>query len=207
MSWFLSAGVLVFSWSTTSSDLREILAVVAYGPLPGLVFLVLGATAITSEKEAGTLHPLLLSPLGPWRIVSSKYAGVLIQGLPMFVAPLVHGLVEGKPVYLYGLVSSILVCAYLGATALLCSVLFRRMTTAIVSSVVSLLIQMVCSCNLITGLVIALPATLMGMGQRGIPRWDDMIILGVSALGYLLVLGVNLILAVSFFEPQARKLV
>lgn len=150
-------GVLFFSvflWST-----REYFGVIGLGGLGGgarilsLLFslqmlgicLLVPAQmcgAVAREKETGSLPLLLLTPLGPWRIILQKYfAGLvpmlscLLLGVPLFaIAYAFGGFGPGTVAWMGAFL--VLTVSAVGAFALLCSTWCRTSVRAFVATYV-----------------------------------------------------------------------
>src|SRR5258708_4504304 len=106
--------------------------------VPGLV-----GGAISGERERQTLDLLLVTPVGPARIIAGKLASSLlfvlllvIAALPMFSVVFILGGVDLGAVVAVVVVTLVTALA-LGGLAMLCSVLLRRTTSSTVSSYIA----------------------------------------------------------------------
>lgn len=205
VGWVLALGLVLFYFFVPApNDVKEVAIIIAYAPLPALVFAVLGSMAIASEKESQTIGSLILTPAGPLGIVSGKFVGVVIRGLPMFLPPLFHALLQDDLKWVFGLLSSSLVCIYLGAFGLLCSVIFKKTVTAVLGMLGGLVLQTVCTCNIVTMLVAGLPALLMDIAEKGLSM-EQGVLLMLATAAYVGIVLANLGIAVGLFENQVRK--
>ncbi len=100
--------------------------------LAQLVAAVLLSTAISEEIYQRTLVPILTTPIGMWQIVAGKFLGRLLHvGLLLAVSLPLMGVVRvlgGVPwnYLLAGVCITVTACMFLGAVAMLFSVLCRR---------------------------------------------------------------------------------
>lgn len=106
--------------------------------VPGLV-----GGAISGERERQTLDLLMVTPVGPWRIVLGKLLSSLlfvvllvVAALPLFSVVFILGGVDLGAVVAVVMVTLVTALA-LGGLAMLCSVLMRRTTSATVSSYIA----------------------------------------------------------------------
>jgi ABC-type transport system involved in multi-copper enzyme maturation permease subunit len=103
-----------------------------------LVTAVLASTTITTERESGSLHVLLTTPLSPLRIVLAKACGVWRRCCGPWALLFAHLLLFTASEFLYPVVilHMLLVVAYLNiflvGAGVLASTLTRRTTTAVV---------------------------------------------------------------------------
>ncbi|MGD9690066.1 MAG: ABC transporter permease subunit [Phycisphaerales bacterium] len=82
--WFYHAG------SFSSAQFRSVLLYTTLGELAviTLVAMNMSATAVSREREDGTLDLLLTTPIGPGQYLSGKLAGIVAYLLPLLCVPL-----------------------------------------------------------------------------------------------------------------------
>jgi ABC-type transport system involved in multi-copper enzyme maturation permease subunit len=139
--------------------------------VPGLV-----GGAISGERERQTLDLLLVTPVGPARIIAGKLASSLLfvlllvtAALPMFSVVFILGGVDLGAVVAVVVVTLVTALA-LGGLAMLCSVLLRRTTSSTVSSYIAGFMLFVVP--LILGAIVAstpVPAVSRAGGMSAIP--------------------------------------
>lgn len=162
IGWGLSLFCLFLSLILDDKDSEMITFLIAFPVIPGLMLGVLSAATVASEKENGTLGPLLLAPHGPQRIVLTKFLGVIGRCAPAFLFPLAYfpliaDQIGGKNDLLF-MAALIPTTFMFGSFGLLCSVLFRRTAVAVAATFIGSFLQLF----LMGWLVDELP----GMGSR-----------------------------------------
>ena len=172
--------------------------ITAYPVLPAFMIAIIAGSIVSSDREAGTLTPVLLTPRSASSILGAKIMVVIAKVGPLFIAPAIYGLTVIRHEFRLRSEDMLLlasfggVCLQIGGFGLLCSVLFRRSSMAVGATVIGALAQI-----FITGYLSIRLLDALHLG-------NDIEIMLWAAEGPIFAVG-WVILAAIFFERSATR--
>lgn len=192
----LSVGCLAAAAWVEDTNTRWILGIVI-AVLPSIAGGVLGAIAITLEKEGGSIASLLLTPSAATTVVLGKFTGACARTLPLAFVPFLLGFVRLEQVWMWTSLTSALAALLLISTGTLFSVIFARSAVAVAVTFAGTIFYTFCCCNVLA----MFPAMMMSAEAEPAVR---VLTFFISLGTYGVIVATVLAIAVGLFESRAR---